>query len=85
MDGALRSGLPAGVPEPRLQEGSRRWAANVLGRWEFRPGSAIYATFTHAAASSEPFGPGVDLVRDLTELGAPADDVVQIKVSWLIR
>jgi hypothetical protein len=56
--------------------------ANMVARWEFRPGSTLYLVWTQrrqddAYAGDSSFG------RDAAELfRAPADDVLMIKVAW---
>ncbi len=67
---------------------SRLWNLNLITRWEFRPGSAVYLVYTHGVSSDalrsdraalSPWGDLMDLRR------LPSDDVVQVKLSWLFR
>ena len=63
-------------------------SVNAILRWQFRPGSAFYLVYTHGVSSDAlinaraSISPALDLpvLRHL-----PSDDVVQMKVSWLIR
>jgi len=61
---------------------------NLVGRWEFRPGSTLYAVYSHGQQGYESGGPGRDGPamsprRDLTFItSAPRDDLVLLKVSY---
>jgi hypothetical protein len=66
----------------------RLWNLNLLARWEFRPGSTAHLVYTHGVQSETLLDDGAALhpYRDLVALGhMPSDDVVQLKVSWLLR
>ena len=55
---------------------------NAVLRWEFRPGSALYAVWTQRRENEA--NPG-DFVfgRDTADLlGAPADDIFLVKLAW---
>lgn len=57
---------------------------NLVWRWEYRPGSAIYLVWTQrreVAGSEGSFNPGEDL---RTLFGGPAANVVLLKVSYRI-
>ena len=66
----------------------RLWNVNAILRWEFQPGSAFFFVYTHGVSSDAlinaraTISPRLDLpiLRHL-----PSDDVVQMKISWLIR
>ncbi len=65
---------------------SRAWTVNVIGRWEFMPGSALYAIYTKGTRNGELANRSGALspVNDLPMLfGQPADDSLQIKISWM--
>jgi hypothetical protein len=55
---------------------------NAVARWEYRPGSTLYVVWAQNRANAA--NPGdFDLGRDLGDLmGAPADDVLMVKVSY---
>ena len=57
---------------------------NAVLRWEFRPGSALYAVWTQRREDGA--NPGdFSLGRDTADLlGAPADDVFLVKLAWWI-
>jgi hypothetical protein len=56
--------------------------ANVVVRWEFRPGSAAYFVWTERRQNqAHPGDPSFG--RDASELfHSPADDVLMVKVAW---
>ncbi len=66
----------------------RVWNLNLIGRWEFRPGSAFFLVYTHGAQTDQLLNdhsalsprPDLALLRHL-----PSDDAVQMKVSWMFR
>jgi hypothetical protein len=83
-DGALRSENVAA--EGPTSFSSRVWNVNVIARWEFMPGSAIYAIYTKGTWSGELANRAGALspVNDLPMLfRQPADDALQIKISWM--
>jgi hypothetical protein len=55
---------------------------NAVARWEYRPGSTLYLVWAQNRVNAA--NPGdFDLGRDLGDLmGAPADDVLMLKVSY---
>ncbi len=66
----------------------RLWNANLITRWEFRPGSTLYVVYTHGATTNDLINDRASLSprRDLALLRhLPSDDAVQIKFSWLFR
>jgi hypothetical protein len=65
---------------------SRVWTVNVIGRWEFMPGSALYAIYTKGTRNGELANRtgALSPINDLPMLfGQPADDSLQIKISWM--
>ena len=62
----------------------RQFRSNAVLRWEYRPGSTIYAVWSQGRNHYAPDG-SFDFGRGLDDLfGAPADDIFMIKVSyWL--
>lgn len=88
-DATLVPGLPATyLGTPTTAFSFRTHAVNVIGRWEFRPGSTAYVVYTHGASISELANDhgGISPYHDVTRLQhVPSDDVVQLKVSWLFR
>lgn len=85
------------VSEARLEPGAtaaqtafsqRMWNLNLISRWEFRPGSALFLVYTHGAATDEWISDNAS-IRPRLDLSAlrhlPSDDVVQVKLSWLFR
>jgi hypothetical protein len=62
----------------------RSLRGSAVARWEFRPGSALYAVWNENRADTEPFG-DFRMRRDLTSLrDAQSRDVFLLKVSyWL--
>jgi len=72
----------------------RSLLGNAVLRWEWRPGSTLFLVWQqrridsvtgHGAAGENPWVGGFDLGRDTGDMfGAPADDVLMIKVNyWL--
>lgn len=80
--------LAPGATSSATAFSDRLWNVNLIVRWEFRPGSACYFVYTHGTSTEAlvnaraTISPRLDLpiLRHL-----PSDDVVQLKVSWLIR
>jgi hypothetical protein len=60
---------------------------NGVLRWEIRPGSTLYAVYTHGAFNGEVFHTDASLSRQTLPalLHAPSDDVLQVKLSWMFR
>jgi len=88
-DGLVGDGLVGGAdvaPQGNSAFSSRVWNVNVIARWEFLPGSALYAIYTKGTFSGALANRGgsISPLNDLPMLfGQPADDALQIKVSWL--
>ncbi|HEX3482638.1 MAG TPA: DUF5916 domain-containing protein [Kofleriaceae bacterium] len=63
----------------------RQLRSTVVLRWEYRPGSAVLAIWTHGR-TSDAFDDGrVRIGRDLAELArTPGEDVVLVKLSYWI-
>jgi hypothetical protein len=56
--------------------------ANVVARWEFRPGSTLYLVWTQRRLDEAHPG-DFSFGRDTTDLfRAPSDDVLMVKVAW---
>ncbi|HEX9986182.1 MAG TPA: DUF5916 domain-containing protein [Thermoanaerobaculia bacterium] len=74
------------TPEGGTAFSSRVWNVNVIGRWEFMPGSALYVIYTKGTFSGElanragALSPANDLPMLFRQ---PADDALQIKISWM--
>ncbi len=90
-DHALAAGLPPDQPAgsvPQTAFSARTWNLNLITRWEFRPGSTFFLVYTHGAATDALINDRASLSprSDLALLPHLAsDDVVQMKVSYLIR
>lgn len=90
-DHTLEVGLPEDQPAgttPQTAFSYRTWNLNLITRWEFRPGSALFLVYTHGAGTDALVNDRASLSprRDLPLLRhLPSDDVVQAKVSWLFR
>ncbi|HJW34275.1 MAG TPA: DUF5916 domain-containing protein [Holophagaceae bacterium] len=87
-DRHLAAGLPSGTAPPTTAFSLRTWNVNLIGRWEYRPGSTAYFVYTHGVSTDQLANDraGISPRRDLTVLRhLPSDDVVQVKVSWLFR
>lgn len=66
----------------------RVWTVNVIGRWEFRPGSALYLVYVHGAQTDALMDnrATLNLQRDFKPMNhLPSDDALQAKISWLFR
>ena len=58
--------------------------ANLVARWEFRPGSTLYLVWTQRREDGTHPG-DFSFRRDVSDLfGAPADDVLMVKLAWWI-
>lgn len=66
---------------------ANNWNVNGVLRWEIRPGSTLYAVYTHGAFDAEVFHGDASLSRHTLPalLRAPSDDVLQVKLAWLFR
>jgi hypothetical protein len=96
-DETLAPGLPAALaslPPPQTAFSFRTHALNLIGRWEFRPGSTLFLVYTHGALDDSTSSTGhlaslrgaISPYHDLTLLQhLPSDDVIQLKMSWLFR
>ncbi len=87
-DKTLAPGLPADLTQAETSRSERVWNLNLITRWEFRPGSALFLVYTHGVgtdalindrASLSP-RPDLAILRHL-----PSDDALQMKFSWLFR
>src|SRR5262249_16649042 len=60
---------------------------NGVLRWEIRPGSTLYAVYTHGAFNSDVFHRDGTLSRQTLPalLQAPSDDVLHVNLSCLFR
>jgi len=64
----------------------RSFRSNVVLRWEWRPGSTLYAVWQQNRASSEPQGEHVGLGDLFGSLSAAGDNIFAIKTTfWLSR
>jgi hypothetical protein len=79
--------LAAGAMSPVTSFTANSWNVNGVLRWEISPGSTLYAVYSHGAFDGEVFHRDATLSRDSVPalLHAPADDVLQLKLSWLFR
>ena len=81
-------GPPPGTADPGSAFSYRAWNLNLIGRWEFRPGSTLFLVYTHGVSSDALLSARSSIrpIADLTDLRhLPSDDVVQVKFSWLFR
>jgi hypothetical protein len=60
---------------------------NGVLRWELSPGSTLYAVYTHGAFNSEVFHRDASINHEALSalLRSSADDVLQVKLSWMFR
>lgn len=80
--------LAPGATSEKTTASDRLWNLNLITRWEFRPGSALYLVYTHGAWTDELVSArgAIRPVADLARLRhVPSDDLVQLKLSWLFR
>ncbi|HEY6138556.1 MAG TPA: DUF5916 domain-containing protein [Thermoanaerobaculia bacterium] len=76
------------VPQGPAAFSSRVWNVNVIARWEFLPGSALYAVYTKGTWSGElanragALSPANDLPMLFRQ---PSNDALQIKISWMFH
>jgi hypothetical protein len=74
---------PFSVSDPDFNFRSLR--GNAVLRWEFLPGSTLYFVWTQSRSDVAPVG-NMDFVRDVDALvGAPADDIFMVKISYWLR
>jgi hypothetical protein len=58
--------------------------STVVLRWEYRPGSAVFAIWSHGRTNDSDTG-RMDLTRDIADLGrAPGEHVVMVKANYWI-
>ena len=77
----LVTGVPAPATNPDTQDAALN--ANVVLRWELRPGSLLYLVYTRAQAPQLTLLPGESGRLDLHSLRrAPASDVLLLKLAW---
>ena len=66
----------------------RSWNVNLIARWEFLPGSALYAIYTKGTSTGDlanVYG-GISPMHDLPYLfHQPANDALQLKISWMFN
>jgi hypothetical protein len=79
--------LAAGAMADTVSFSENSFNVNGILRWEIRPGSTLYAVYTHGAFNSDVFHQDASLSRHSLPalLHAPADDVVQVKLAWMFR
>ena len=87
-DRTFAPGFPGGVTNATTAFSDRLWNANLITRWEFRPGSAFYLVYTHGVATDALINDRAS-IRPRADLALlrhlPSDDAVQMKISWLFR
>jgi len=79
--------LPGATSNPTAFS-SRIWNANLITRWEFKPGSTFFLVYTHGTSTDALLNDQamVNPRQDFQLLNhLPSDDVVQIKLSYLFR
>ena len=87
-DETLAPGPSVGLSSVETLHSERIWNLNLITRWEFRPGSTFFLVYTHGSTSDALINGRASLspLADLAILRhLPSDDVVQMKVSWLLR
>ena len=79
--------LAPGAMSPTTSFTDHEWNLNAVLRWELRPGSTLFAVYTHSAFNADVFHPDASLSRHALPAlwHAPADDVFQVKLSWMFR
>jgi hypothetical protein len=79
--------LAAGAMSETTSFAANSLNVNGVLRWEISPGSTLYAVYTHGAFNSDVFHHDATLSRQTLPalLHAPADDVLQVKLSWMFR
>ncbi|HQL48504.1 MAG TPA: DUF5916 domain-containing protein [Holophaga sp.] len=83
-----RTLAPASVGDSATAFSDRIWNLNVIGRWEFRPGSTAFLVYTRGVWTDRLINDRASLSprNDLPLLRhLPSDDAVQVKFSWLFR
>ncbi|HJV90536.1 MAG TPA: DUF5916 domain-containing protein [Holophagaceae bacterium] len=82
-----------GTLTPKDYEGesafsTRSWNLNLITRWEYRPGSTVFLVYSRGVATDALINARASLSpsRDIFALrGLPSDEVIQMKVSYLLR
>ncbi len=82
-----------GALAPKDYEGdgafsTRSWNLNVVTRWQYRPGSTLFLVYSRGVATDALINARASLSpsRDGFALkGLPSDEVIQMKVSYLLR
>jgi hypothetical protein len=79
--------LATGAMSPSTRFTEHDLNVNGLVRWEIRPGSTLYAVYTHGAVNNDLFHSDASLSRRAIPalLRGPSDDVFQLKLSWMFR
>src|SRR5439155_18751163 len=79
--------LAPGAMSDTTSFSANNWNVNGVLRWEIRPGSTLYAVYTHGAFNSDVFHRDATLSGQSLSalLHAPSDDVLQVKLSWMFR
>jgi Domain of unknown function (DUF5916)/Carbohydrate family 9 binding domain-like len=68
----------------RPEFGVRELRSTLVVRWEYRPGSSVFAIWSHGQSSSDVDG-SFELGRGLSRLGdAEAEDIVMVKANYWI-
>jgi len=79
--------LAPGAMSPTTNFTENDLNVNGVVRWEIRPGSTLYAVYTHGAINNDIFHHDASLSRQAIPglLHGPSDDVFQLKLSWMFR
>ncbi len=80
--------LAPGATSSATAFSDRLWNENLIVRWEFNPGSTAFLVYTHGVSTDALVNDhgAVSPRADLSILSRlPADDAVQLKVSWMFR
>jgi len=63
----------------------RQLRSTVVVRWEYRPGSTVFAIWSHGRTDEDLRDGRLRLGRDLGDLGnAPGENVVMVKANYWI-
>lgn len=82
-----------GALTPKDYEGdsafsTRSWNLNLITRWQYRPGSTLFLVYSRGVATDALINARASLSpsRDIFALrGLPSDEVIQMKLSYLLR
>ncbi len=82
-----------GTLSPREYDGesafsTRSWNLNLITRWQYRPGSTLFLVYSRGVATEALINTRASLSpsRDVLALrGLPTDEVIQMKLSYLVR